>query len=48
VRAEKVNGEHAELTKKLAEARNEARDWKTTAQTFARAIHVLGTVIFSV
>ena len=41
VRAEKVNGEHAELTKKLAEARNEARDWKTTAQTFARAIHVL-------
>ncbi|MDT5318092.1 MAG: hypothetical protein QOD88_614 [Mycobacterium sp.] len=41
VRAEKVNGEHAELTKKLAEARNEARDWKATAQTFARAIHVL-------
>jgi hypothetical protein len=41
VRAEKANGEHAELTKKLAEARNESRDWKATAQTFARAIHVL-------
>lgn len=40
-RAEMVTAGHAELKKKLAEARNEARDWKATAQTFARAIHVL-------
>jgi hypothetical protein len=40
-RAEKVTGEHAELKNKLAAARRETRDWKATAHTFARAIHVL-------
>lgn len=40
-RAEKATAEHAELKNKLAQARQEARDWKATAQTFARAIHVL-------
>lgn len=40
-RAEKVTAEHAELKNKLAEARDETRGWKATAQTFARAIHVL-------
>jgi hypothetical protein len=40
-RAEKATAEHTELTSKLAQARNESRDWKATAQTFARAIHVL-------
>jgi hypothetical protein len=39
--AEKVTAEHAELKNKLTEARKEAHDWRTTAQTFARAIHVL-------
>lgn len=40
-RAEKVAAEHVELKNQLAEARDEARNWKATAQTFARAIHVL-------
>jgi hypothetical protein len=41
VRAEKATAEHADLKNKLAEARNESHDWKATAQTFARTIHVL-------
>jgi DNA invertase Pin-like site-specific DNA recombinase len=33
--------EAADLKSKLAEAREDARKWKSTAQTFARAINVL-------
>ncbi|WP_082981535.1 hypothetical protein [Mycolicibacterium mucogenicum] len=40
-RAEKATAEHADLKKKLADARHDAREWKATAHVFARAIHAL-------
>ncbi|MGW9181584.1 hypothetical protein [Agromyces sp. NPDC055658] len=40
-RAEKATAQHEDLKKKLSDAREDAQNWKTTAHTFARAIHVL-------